>query len=56
MSLLLAVVVYLLSRMIENYPTTWQVKILLLLLLLVLLLLGFFGGVHIGQQFGSTVR
>jgi hypothetical protein len=41
--LLAAMMVYLLSRIIENWPTTWQTRVLLLGLLILLVLLGFFG-------------
>jgi hypothetical protein len=43
MDILAAVVVYLLSMIIQNWPTTWQTKVLLLVILLVLVICGFFG-------------
>jgi hypothetical protein len=43
MDLLMLLVVYLLSRIIENWPAPWQTRVLLLVLLLILVILGFFG-------------
>lgn len=52
MDLLMVVVVYLLSRIIENWPSVWQTRVLLLVLLLVLAVFGFFGAPYLGTHGG----